>query len=156
MKSIARSIRITSKKLNLVAELVRLKNAVDALNILKFTPKKGAKILHKVVNSAVANAVNNFKQERPSLFIQEVIVTEGPTLKRSVSISRGRVNPILKLTDHVTVILGVKGEENNLKNVKETAAPVKETADKATVKELKKTPARKAATGKKKVTTVKA
>jgi large subunit ribosomal protein L22 len=131
MKAILRSVRITSKKLNLIADLVRTKNVNDAVNLLKFTPKKGAKILYKVVKSAVANAENNFKQERPSLFIKEIIVTEGPTMKRSVPISRGRMNPILKRTAHVTVLLGVRGDEVDVKVEKEKKqeAPKKSAKD---------------------------
>ena len=158
MRAIARSQRITSKKANLIADLVRLKNVTDAMNILRFTPKKGAKIIFKVVRSAVANAENNFKQERPSLFIREIVVTEGATLKRSVPVSRGRANPILKRTAHITVLLGVQGEEVGAESkIKKEAAtaptPAKETA--AEAPKAKKTPVKKTTT-KKKVTKVKA
>ena len=67
MKAIGRSLRITSKKINIIAHLVRNKTAQEALDILKFTPKKGARILRKIVESAVANAENNFKQEKTTL-----------------------------------------------------------------------------------------
>ena len=107
MKAIARHIRISPKKANLVAGLVRLKAAKEALSILKFTPKKAAKILYKVVKSAVSNAENNFKQKLDDLMIKEIIVTEGATLKRSVPISRGRMHPILKRNSHITVIVGL-------------------------------------------------
>lgn len=103
MKAILRQVRISPKKANLVAELVRKKNVVEAVNILKFTPKKGAKIIKKVVESAAANAVANFKQNIDSLYIKEIIVTEGPTYKRSLPISKGRVHPVLKRTSHITV-----------------------------------------------------
>ena len=108
MKAIARNIRISPKKANLVAGLVRRKNAEEALNILKFTPKKGAKILYKVLHSAVANAENNFKQKREALVIKEIIVTQAPTYKRSVPVSRGRVHPILKRNSHITVTVGLE------------------------------------------------
>jgi len=119
VKAIARHIRISPKKANLVAGLVRNKNAVDALNILKFTPKKGAKLIYKVLHSAMANAENNFKQKREDLIIKEIIVTQGRTLKRSVPISRGRVHPILKRTSHITVTVGLSSENPTPK--KETA-----------------------------------
>ena len=108
MKAIARNIRISPKKANLVAGLVRRKNAQEALDILKFTPKKAAGILYKVLHSAVANAENNFKQKRESLVVQEIVVTEGPTFKRSVPVSRGRVHPILKRNSHITVTVGLE------------------------------------------------
>lgn len=130
MKAITRSIHITSKKINLIAGLVRRKQVTEAMNILKFTPKKAAKILNKIIRSAVANAENNFKQERPSLYIQEIIVTEGPTMKRSVPVSRGRANPILKRTSHVRVILGVKDGEEISMNKK--TAKIQEAASKET------------------------
>ncbi len=111
MKAIARNIRISPKKANLVAGLVRKKKAQEALDILKFTPKKGAKILYKVLHSAMANAENNFKQKKDSLVIKEIVVNEGPTFKRSVPVSRGRVHPILKRNSHITVTLGLEEKE---------------------------------------------
>ena len=121
MKAIGRTLGITSKKLNLIADLVRKQDATMATNILKFTPKKGAKILYKLVRSAIANAENNLKQEAATLYIKEIIVTEGPTLKRSLPVSRGRSHPILKRKAHATVILGVKEQP-------ETEAPDKKSA----------------------------
>jgi large subunit ribosomal protein L22 len=108
MKSILRQIRISPKKVNLVAALVRHKKVTDAISILKFTPKKSALVLKKVIESAAANAENNFKQNKDDLYIKEIIVTEGTTLKRSIPVSRGRTHPILKRTAHITVKLEVK------------------------------------------------
>jgi len=111
VKAIARNVRISPKKVNLVAGLVRRKNAEEALSILKFTPKKGAKILYKLLHSALANAENNFKQKRDSLFVKEIVVTEGPTFKRSVPVSRGRVHPILKRNSHITITVGLEEDD---------------------------------------------
>jgi large subunit ribosomal protein L22 len=146
MKAIGRSLRITSKKLNLIADLVRNKDAQMALDILKFTPKKGARILGKIVRSAMANAENNFKQEKETLFVKEIIVTEGSTLKRSVPISRGRVHPILKRMAHATVILGVREEAPAAKKTKQAEPAPAATAEEAP---KKKAPAKKAAPAKK-------
>ena len=121
MKAIARQIRISPKKVNLVAGLVRNKNAEEALNILKFTPKKAAQILYKVVHSAMANAENNFKQKKDELIIKEIVVTEGRTLKRSLPISRGRVHPILKRTSHITVSVGLSEPEASSKATETSA-----------------------------------
>lgn len=121
MKAIARNIRISPKKANLVAGLVRRKNAEEALNILKFTPKKAAGILYKVLHSAVANAENNFKQKRQSLVIKEIVVTEAPTYKRSVPVSRGRVHPILKRNSHITVTVGLADGAKEKEEAKKTA-----------------------------------
>lgn len=105
MKAILRQVRISPKKANLIAQLVRTKKATDAVDTLKFTPKKGALILRKVIESAMANAENNFNQKRENLYIKEIIVTEGPTYKRSIPVSRGRAHPLLKRTSHITAKL---------------------------------------------------
>lgn len=118
MKAILRQYRVSPKKANLVAQLVRRKKVEEAVDVLKFTPKKTAPVLKKLIESAAANAVNNFNQKMEDLIIEEIIVNEGPTYKRSVPISRGRVHPILKRTSHITVKLSAK-------------APKKEEAKKA-------------------------
>jgi large subunit ribosomal protein L22 len=148
MKSISQNLRISPKKINLIAMLVRNKNAADALDILRFTPKKGAKILYKAVKSAVKNAETNFKQDINTLFVKEIVVTKGMTLKRSVPISKGRVHPILKRCAHIRVIIGVneslKPEEKKKGKKKEaaTVAPAAETAQ-ANRKPAKKAAAKK-------------
>ncbi|OGJ42142.1 50S ribosomal protein L22 [Candidatus Peregrinibacteria bacterium RIFCSPLOWO2_02_FULL_48_14] len=108
MKALLKNTRISPKKANLVAGLVRGTMAEDALNQLKFTPKKGAKILYKVIDSAVANAENNLKQNRKNLYIKEIVVTKGPTYKRGISVSKGRVHPILKRTAQIRVLVDLK------------------------------------------------
>ncbi len=142
MKAVLRQTRISPKKANLIASLVRKKNVQDALNILKFTPKKGAQILRKVVASAAANAEANFKQNTAELYIKEIIVTEGPTYKRSVPISRGRAHPILKRTSHITVKVeakeGVKKAEKATEAKEEPKEEVKVEEVKAETKTVKK------------------
>ena len=107
MKAILRRTRISPKKANLVAGTVRGKKVTDALTLLKFMPKKGAKILYKVLHSAASNAKANYKQSIDSLIVTKVLVTKGPTYKRSLPISRGRVHPINKRTSHITVEVGL-------------------------------------------------
>ena len=107
MKSVSKNIRISPKKLNLVAEMVRGKRVNDAAATLRFTPKRAAPILQKAIQSAVANAENNFKQERGNLFIQEIFVGKGVTLKRFMPVSRGRAHPILKRSIQLTIKIGV-------------------------------------------------
>lgn len=107
MKAVLKNIRISPKKANLVAGLVRGAMVTDALNQLKYTPKKGADILYKVINSAAANAEQNFKQKREKLYIKEIIVNKGPQMKRSVSISKGRMHPRSKPSAHITVFVDV-------------------------------------------------
>lgn len=133
MKSIISNIRISPKKLNLVAEMVRRKSVVEADSILRFTTKKAAEIVRKALASAVANAENNFKQDKETLFIDEIIVGKGPTLKRFNPVSRGRAHPILKRMSVITTKLGVKGEEpeSKKKSKAEKAEAKTETAKEA-------------------------
>jgi large subunit ribosomal protein L22 len=107
MKAILRKARISPKKANLVAGMVRRKSVTDALDILSFTPKKGAKILFKVLTSAVANAENNFAQDKKKLLVKHIIVNEAATFKRWLPVSRGRSHPLLKRNSHITVEVGV-------------------------------------------------
>lgn len=133
MKAISRSIRITPKKLNLIAGMVREKNAAEAMSILSLTPKKGAKILHKTLKSAVANAETNFKQDLDALYIKEIVVTKGPVMKRFLPASRGRSQPILKRNAHLTINLGIKeGFEKKEKEKKEEKGEKKTTTAKKT------------------------
>lgn len=111
MKAIRRNLRIAPKKVNLVADMVRGKMVATALEFLKFAPKKSAKPLMEAVRSAAANAQQNFKQELNTLYINTIVVTEGPRLKRQRPVSRGRSHPIIKRTSHITVELGVQAAE---------------------------------------------
>lgn len=108
MKAHLRQVRISPKKMNLVAEIVRGKDVNEALETLQFMPKKAAKLLYKLLASAVANAQHNFKQDATKLKIEEIIVNEGVTYKRRQPISRGRAHPILKRTSNVTVKVNIK------------------------------------------------
>lgn len=128
MKAHLRQTRISSKKANLVADLVRNMKASDAVNVLKFTPKKAAPLLKKLLESAMANAEHNSKQDKTTLYIKEIIVTEGPTYKRRVMVSRGRAHPLLKRTSHITIKLEAKAETPKAKKAKvKEAAPKVET-----------------------------
>ncbi len=123
MQAVAKNLRISSKKANLVAGLVRKKPVQDALDILKFTQKKAAPMIRKVIASAAANAKETTKQEIESLQIKEIVVNEGSTLKRSVPISRGRMHPILKRTSHIRVYLETKKAEVEKKAPAKAEAP---------------------------------
>lgn len=107
MKAILRNIGISPKKANLVAGMVRGKNVEKALTELKFTPKKAAGILYKVISSAAANATNNFKQNKSKLYIKEIIVNKGIVYKRSQPVSKGRAHPILMRRSNITVVVDV-------------------------------------------------
>ncbi|MDP4007700.1 MAG: 50S ribosomal protein L22 [Candidatus Peregrinibacteria bacterium] len=120
MKAHLNQVRISPKKMNLVASMVRGMGVAKALETLKFTNKKAADILHKLISSAGANAEHNFKQDIESMMIEEIIVNEGMTYKRRQPISRGRAHPILKRTSHVTVIINVADNASESKVAKKS------------------------------------
>jgi large subunit ribosomal protein L22 len=143
MKAHLRKARISLKKANLVAGMVRGKKVTEALAILKFMPKKGADLLYKVVLSAASNAKNNFKQSIDDLIITRILVTKGATYRRSIPISRGRVHPINKRTAHITVEVGYpEGFEPKAPIKKEKVKKVAEEAPKKT-EEVKKAASKK-------------
>lgn len=107
-KAIAKYVRISPRKMKPITDLVRGKNANDALAILNFTPNKGAKVLQKVINSAVANAENNHNIDPDNLYVSEVYANQGPTMKRWRAGSMGRASIILKRSSHVGVVLKEK------------------------------------------------
>ena len=104
-RAIAKYVRIAPRKVNLVAAEIRGKSVDEALAILKFTPKRGADVLEKVVKSALANAENNFDMDRENLYVSEAYANQGPTLKRWRPRSQGRAYKILKRSSHVGVVL---------------------------------------------------
>ncbi len=99
----AKHIRIAPRKVRLVADLVRGKDIGEALAILRLTQKRGTEPIEKVVLSAVANAENNNKMDAEKLYISEIRVDEGPTLKRFRPRAQGRASRINKRTSHITV-----------------------------------------------------
>lgn len=108
MKAHLRRTRISPKKANIVAGLIRGKSAEEALELLKFTPKKAAKTLSKVLASAMANAEQNDSKNRSDLMIKSVIVNKGPFYKRFLPSARGRALPLSKPTSHITIELTTK------------------------------------------------
>jgi len=92
----------------IVVDLIRGKNVDEALAILKFTPKAASPVVEKLLNSAIANAVNNNEMDRSTLYVAEIYANPGPTLKRWIARSRGSASPILKRTSHISVVLDQK------------------------------------------------
>ncbi len=104
--AVAKHIRISPRKVQIVIDLIRGKSVDQALAILMFTPKAAAPIVEKLLNSAIANAENNLEMNRRDLYVAEVFANPGPVLKRYVARSRGSASPMLKRTSHITIILG--------------------------------------------------
>jgi len=108
MKAYGKNIRISPKKLRVIAEIVRGQDASEALNFLKFAPKKWADLLYKILASAIANAENNDNQKVDTLYISTLIINKWIVYKRWNAVSRGRSHPILKRTSNIKLELQVK------------------------------------------------
>jgi len=104
-KALARQIRISPQKARLIADLIRGKDVASAINTLRFMPKKGARILRKVLESALANAGQNEAIDVDTLYVKKIFIDGGPMLKRIMPRAQGRANRILKRTSHITVVL---------------------------------------------------
>ena len=99
-------VRLSAQKGRLVADLVRGQPVGSALNILAFTPKKGAKIIKKVLESAIANAEHNNGADIDELKVTAICVEKGPVLKRFQARAKGRGNRIVKRNSHIVVTVG--------------------------------------------------
>ena len=104
-QAVAKYLRLSSRKVRLSADLIRGKGVEEALNILLQTPKLGAKVVSKVVRSALANAKQNKSIDVDTLFIKTIFINQGPTLKRFRPWPMGRAGRIRKRSCHITVVL---------------------------------------------------
>jgi len=98
-------MRIAPLKIRIVGDLIKKKNVNEALGILEFTPKKGAFILKKLLDSAIGNARQKKYVDVDTLFVKNVVVDEGPVMKRFLPRAMGRATPIRKRMSHVTLVL---------------------------------------------------
>ena len=103
VKAVEKFIRMSPRKVRLVADLVRGRSVDEALGILKMTPKEAARAVERAINSAASNATQNFGLAREDLLVTTIYANEGPTLKRMKAGARGRYKPILKRSAHITV-----------------------------------------------------
>lgn len=98
-------VRITPRKAKLVVDVVRGKDVSVALGILANTKKSAVVMVEKLIKSAAANAVNNFKMNESKLYIKTIYVTEGPRLKRYLPRARGSADTLLKRTCNVNIVV---------------------------------------------------
>ena len=104
----AKHIRLSPSKAKIVLDLIRGKDADQALAILEYTPKAASPVIYKALSSAIANTVNNQEMNRSDLYVAECYANPGPTLERYVARSRGSASPMLKRTCHISVVLDQK------------------------------------------------
>lgn len=105
IRAYARNVPISAQKVRLVIDLVRGKDVVEALDLLKFTPNRAAQPVSKVLASAMANGEENFGVSRDDMYVYRVFADEAPTRKWRKFGARGRFKPWLRRTSHITVIL---------------------------------------------------
>jgi large subunit ribosomal protein L22 len=104
-RAVGKYIRISPQKARLVADVVRGMNVDRAITTLRFMPKKGAEILRKVIESAVANATQDDQADVDNLYVKKIMIDGGPSLKRISPRAQGRATGIIKRSSHITVVL---------------------------------------------------
>ena len=100
-----KNARISARKVKIVADLIRGKDAKEALAIVKFTPKASSEIIEKLLKSAIANAENNHGMRSNNLYVAEPDANQGPTMKRIRPAAKGSAVRIRKRTSHITIKL---------------------------------------------------
>ncbi|MGZ3494936.1 MAG: 50S ribosomal protein L22 [Thermodesulfobacteriota bacterium] len=108
VKAKLKFVRVTPRKAQLVADLIRGKGSEEALNILTFTKKAAARIVIKLLKSAVANATQKKNVDVDRLYVKQITVDQGPTMKRFQPRALGRATTIRKRTSHIQIVLDEK------------------------------------------------
>lgn len=125
VKSIHRFAKISAFKAREVTRAIQGMPATDALDLLRFTPKKAAALVSKTLRSAIANAENNNSLNPSDLVVMEAVVGEGPTLKRFQPKARGSAGPIRKRTSHIRIVvtdeIAIERREDKPKTKKSTS-----------------------------------
>src|SRR5665213_2313644 len=120
-----KGVRVSPRKVAIVAALVRGRSVEDAITILEYTPRRAALHVKEAVKSAAANAEHNHSYKPGNLKITEISVTPGPRLKRFIPAARGRARRFQRKTSHIRVV--VDGEKRVIKKASERAAEVPQT-----------------------------
>ena len=101
-------VRISDTKARIVLDQIKGKGVIEAMGILKYSPRYAAEIIEKVLKSAIANAVNNNELDENNLYVADVVANQGPTLKRIRPRAQGRAYSINKKTAHISIYLDEK------------------------------------------------
>lgn len=115
-RAVERFIRISSRKIRYVVDLIKNKSVEEAVGILSLTPKRAAVAVRKAIQSAAANATKNHDMNEDDLYISKIFINEGPTLKRFKPRARGRAARIRKRTSHIIVYV-TDGKEEEVEKV---------------------------------------
>jgi large subunit ribosomal protein L22 len=119
--STQKGVRISPRKVAVVADLVRGRTVADAITILEYTPRRAALPVKEAIKSAAANAEHNHSYKPDTLEITEISVTSGPRLKRFIPAARGRARRFQRKTSHIRVV--VDGEIRTIKKTPARVAP---------------------------------
>lgn len=131
VKAIARSVRMSPRKVGVVASLVRGRTVSDALTILQHTPRRSAIPVRKAIESAKANADYNHGYKPDTLFISSITVTPGPRSKRFRPVARGSAHPYQLKTSHITVVVDGELRAKKAAEKKPASKPVTKAAKEA-------------------------
>ena len=110
-KAVLRFTRVAPRKARAVVDLIRGRQVDEAIQVLKYTPRHAAKVVEKVLYSAIANAGQKELGDADDLMVSRAFVDPGPIYKRSIARSMGRANPIKKRTSHITIVVKNRGAE---------------------------------------------
>ncbi len=121
--AVAKSVKISPRKVSQVASLVRGRTVSDALTILSYTNRRGAKAVFDVIKSASANATHNHGYKQEGLFISEITVNHGPSLKRFRPVARGMAHPFQHQTSHIRVSVDGQLRQSAAKKKESVAKP---------------------------------
>lgn len=140
--AIIRNVHVSARKGKLVVDLIRGKKVNEAIRILETTNKKSAPIIKKLLNSAIANAMNNHGMNGSSLYVYEIFANEGPTMKRVMARAKGSADTIFKRTTHFKIVLSddINERQNDLKAIKEKIAKRAANNSKVKKEEISSTP----------------
>ncbi len=156
MHAYLHSTRLAPKKANIMAKMVRGMSVPDAMELLRKTSKKSARLFEQLLRSAIANAEHNFKQDAQRMIVKTVVVNQGQHYQRGLPMARGRVRPIKKFMSHISLTLGHEGMmdaaqpmKHDKKRMKTGVKAEKSTSVAATKKTPKASTSTKAKTPKK-------
>ncbi|MEO6846468.1 MAG: 50S ribosomal protein L22 [Chthoniobacterales bacterium] len=139
VKAIYRSAKISAFKAREVTREIQGLTAQDALDLLRWTPKKAARMIDKTLRSAIANAENNNNLRSENLIVKEAIVGEGPSQRRYQPKARGSAGPIIKRASHIRIVLTDEGEAKTAKADKKKDGEKKSAKGKSSSRKTAKT-----------------